>query len=223
MSLRTLVVQESAAAFLVQLDGLVAPEPAPAEGQAGTDRLITDLKQAAPAVTAGADQNNYPRKERVMTDSIRSAYTAGLRQLADILDDHPEVPLPYDGSQPNAGRITFHFLHLGEQAPAEIAAVRRALGVPLEKNARDDTYFDLHGNLRGLYFTLAAFREDVCRRVVIGKREVEVEEPDPEALAALPVVKVTKTVEDVRWECAPLLAAAESELAEADEQAGAVV
>jgi hypothetical protein len=55
MSLRTLVLQERVAAFLVQLDLLVAPELAPAGRLAGTDRLITDLMQKAPAAT-GANQ-----------------------------------------------------------------------------------------------------------------------------------------------------------------------
>jgi hypothetical protein len=44
---------------------------------------------------------------------------------------------------------------------------------------------------------------------VVGTREVTEEVPDPEALAAVPKVTVTRTVEDVRWECRPLLAEAQ--------------
>ncbi|HZB31254.1 MAG TPA: hypothetical protein VE465_13905 [Streptosporangiaceae bacterium] len=55
--LRTLVLQQRVEAFLVQLDGLIAPEPTPAEGLAGTDRLIADLMNVAPAgAAAGADR-----------------------------------------------------------------------------------------------------------------------------------------------------------------------
>lgn len=51
-----------------------------------------------------------------------------------------------------------------------------------------------------------AGRDEVCERVVVGTREVTEEVPDPEALAAVPTVSVTKTVEDVEWKCLPLLA-----------------
>lgn len=138
--------------------------------------------------------------------TARSAYTAGLRQLADILDNHPEVPLPYEGPSPDFGRFSFHFLS-AENPRAEMAAARRALGVPLEKKVRsDDTYFDLKGNLSGLYFTMTAFRKDVCERVVLATREVEVTEPDPAAVAALPKVTKKVTIEDVEWRCTPILA-----------------
>lgn len=138
----------------------------------------------------------------------REAYTAGLRQLADILDNHPEVPLPYQGSGPDAARMTFHFL-CTDDPRSEMAATRRALGVPMDKNGDRDEYFDLKGNLHGLYFTLTAFRKDVCERVVIGRRKVEVTEPDPGAVAALPKVTRSVTVEDVEWRCSPLLAPAD--------------
>jgi hypothetical protein len=139
----------------------------------------------------------------------RQAYTAGLRQLADILDKHPEVPLPYEGKSPEYAPINFYFLS-AEDPRAEMAATRRALGVPMQKRASDDSkYFDLHGNLAGLHFKLTAFREDVCERVVVATREVEVAEPDPEAVAALPTVTRTVVVEDVAWRCTPLLSVAE--------------
>ena len=141
-------------------------------------------------------------------DNARSAYTAGLRQLADILDAHPEVPLPYQGQGPDYARISFHFLS-AENPRAEMAATRRALGVPTDKDGDRGEYFDLHGNLAGLYFTLTAFRKDVCERVVVATRDVEIEEADPLAVAALPKVKRTVTVEDVEWRCTPILAADE--------------
>ncbi len=57
-------------------------------------------------------------------------------------------------------------------------------------------------------------REEVCERVVTGTREVTESVPDPEAMKEVPIVEVTKTVEDVEWRCRPLLAA-EREPAEA--------
>jgi hypothetical protein len=51
-------------------------------------------------------------------------------------------------------------------------------------------------------------RNEVCEKVVTGTREVTKEVPDPEALAAVPKVTVTETVEDVEWRCHPILDAA---------------
>ncbi|MEV4161437.1 hypothetical protein [Nonomuraea dietziae] len=145
-----------------------------------------------------------PTKQNTPTEARRAEYVKGLRALADILEAHPEVPLPYDGSSPDYGRITFSdFLH-SKDPRADMAATRRALGVPVAKSARED-YFDLHGNLHGLYFTLTAFRSDVCERVVVDRQEIDVEVPDPEALALVPKVKRTEVVEQVEWRCSPLL------------------
>jgi len=135
----------------------------------------------------------------------RAEYVRGLRALADVLEQHPEVPLPYQGSSPFYGRLSFSDFLTSEDPRADMAAARRALGVSMEKVDRGE-YFDLHGNLHGLYFTLVAFRKDVCERVVTGTREVVVEEPDPVALAALPRVKRVEVVEDVEWQCHPILA-----------------
>lgn len=127
----------------------------------------------------------------------RAAYVAGLRQLADILDAHPEVPLPYDG---DSDEITFHFLS-GEDPRAEMAAAARALPCTWRKDASDD-YFDLFGALAGLKVRLVAFRAQVCTRRVTGTEEREVEE------IVTPAVKqvVRKQVEVVEWTCHPILA-----------------
>jgi hypothetical protein len=61
--------------------------------------------------------------------------------------------------------------------------------------------------LRPIDIEVYGKRAEVCERVVVGTEEVEEEVPDPEALAAVPRVKVTKTVEQVKWVCSPLLAA----------------
>lgn len=137
-------------------------------------------------------------------DTARSAYTAGLRQLADILDAHPEVPLPYEGA---AIPISFYFLS-GDDPKTTLAAAARAMPCRLDKeaiSAGGADYFDLNGKLAGLRIKMTAFRKDVCERVVVATREEIVEEPDPEAVAALPKVTRTVKVEDVRWECTPLL------------------
>lgn len=138
------------------------------------------------------------------TDQQRADYVAGLRALAEVLEQHPEVPLPYN---PTQGVISFHFL-FGENPRADMAATVRALPCRLDKDPRGDDYFDLIGRLHGLNVRLVAFRQDVCTRVVVGTREVEEEVPDPDALAQVPTVTQTRLVEDVEWQCTPLLASA---------------
>ena len=137
----------------------------------------------------------------------RAAYTAGLRELADILDTNPELPLPFEGTGPGAYALSFNFLSTADPRTG-MAGARRALGVTVAKNTpeSDATYYRLDGKLHGLHFQLTAFRKDVCERVVIGTRKIEVEEPDPEAVAALPKVMRTLVVEDVKWKCHPILA-----------------
>ena len=72
---------------------------------------------------------------------------------------------------------------------------------------------DLVGKLHGLNVMMIAQRDEVCTRVVTGAREVTEEIPDPEALAAVPKVTVTRTEELVRWDCKPILAAGDEQSA----------
>lgn len=131
----------------------------------------------------------------------RAEYIAGLRMLADALEANTAVCLPYDGAGALHG-ITVIPPQDGQRE--QLAAWARALPGKKTKEPRG-AYFDLTGAFRGLHIKVICDREEVCERVVTGTREVEVEEPDPAAVAALPTVKRTKVVEDVRWICRPVL------------------
>jgi hypothetical protein len=135
----------------------------------------------------------------------RAAYTSGLRKFADLLDEHPEIELPLDGS--DCAPITTYYL--GDDAKERVSAFVRA--VPGRVNKRyDDAHFHAEATLDGLHVRALAYRNAVCERIVTGTREVTEEVPDPKALAAVPTTTVTRTVEDVEWVCAPLLAEAVS-------------
>jgi len=135
-----------------------------------------------------------------MSDETRAAYISGLRKLADLLEQHDELPLPYEGSSPGlARRMTFFFL--GDPRDVFVKAAR-ALPGRLDKEVTDDTY-RVTASLDGLHVEAVAYRNDVCERVVTGTREVTRTIPDPNIKA--PLVEVTETVEDVEWVCAPLL------------------
>jgi hypothetical protein len=61
----------------------------------------------------------------------------------------------------------------------------------------------------GVCLHVYAERDQVCERVVTGTETVTRTVPDPAALAEVPEIEVTETVETVEWVCKPLLAADE--------------
>jgi len=143
------------------------------------------------------------------TDDTRQAYIDGLHQIADFLAEHPAVPLPTLGDYVSGGyRPTLAiFLRGDEQRDlrTKLADVARAMG-RAEKSTHHE--FAIWRRFSGMVLAAYAPRNEVCERVVTGTREVTREVPDPEALAAVPKVVVTETVEDVTWECIPLLKSA---------------
>lgn len=130
----------------------------------------------------------------------RKAYISGLRTLADLLADHPELPLPHYGSASELSIFTKH--------REELVSFARLLPGKVDKKITDSLYygFELHAMLDGLRLLVYGKRADVCERIVTGTRQVTVTEPDPEAVAALPQITRTTTVEDVEWVCGSLLA-----------------
>jgi hypothetical protein len=134
------------------------------------------------------------------TLSDRARYIDGLRVLAAALEEHPEIPLPTDGT---ILPLSFVFLHDGDPRAA-MAAAARALPCSWRKRVSGDetvSYFKLAGQVAGLQVELTAYRDAVCRKVVTGTREVTEEVPDPDA----PKITRTRTVEDVEWDCGPVL------------------
>jgi hypothetical protein len=96
----------------------------------------------------------------------------------------------------------------GAETLAEFAraAARAGRKVTKKTNGTEDQFFGIEVSFGWLTLYVYADRDEVCERVVTGSREVVEEVPDPEALAAVPKVTVTTTVEDVVWRCGPLLA-----------------
>lgn len=139
----------------------------------------------------------------------RAAYTQGLREIADWLDAHPEVELPYLNSSSTGSLVPTLTIMLGswnDDQREQMATIGRAMGT-FDKHARPNgDRFTIYRRFAGIVLAATADRDEVCERVVVATREVTEEVPDPEALAAVPLVSVTKTVEDVEWVCRPLLA-----------------
>lgn len=153
--------------------------------------------------SAGED---IARKVREAAAQRRTEYIMGLRMLADVLEGHPEVRLPVYGR--SGARIHFYFDGTPDGITA-MAAARRAFPCTWEKHftgGENTDWFDLRGELAGLEIELYTPRDAVCERVVTGTREVTEIVKDPEVLAKVPEIEVTKVIEEVEWRCHPVLA-----------------
>jgi hypothetical protein len=137
-----------------------------------------------------------------MSTTDRAGYITGLRALADLLEQHDELPVPYD--------VTAQWICASrskEEQRAIAQTFTRVMPGTIRKGVRDDA-FDLDGEIGPVNFGLIVQRDAVCQRVVTDVTEVTREVPDPDALAAVPMVTVTETVEQVEWICSPILAEA---------------
>lgn len=124
----------------------------------------------------------------------------GLRDLADRLEEHPEL---IDASY---GRVVM-FGFCWRDGP-QFARLALALG-NAKKEMDDEKYRAIADFGPLVQYQVVTYRDTVCERVVLSSREIEEEVPDPElaeaALADVPMIKTTRTVEEVEWHCPPSL------------------
>ena len=112
-------------------------------------------------------------------------YAAGLRQLADCVDAHPELFCCTSGLMVN----------LFAQSRDEFAERARQLG-SAEKVEVGDWYV-LRKTFGPHCVDLNIARSKVCSQVQVGICTVSV--PDPEAVSALPLVEIEQPVYE--WQC----------------------
>lgn len=125
---------------------------------------------------------------------------AGLRALADFIEAHPELPRPaYLADQPHV------WCPRGDEVQTLIRTAAAA-GVPVTKHHSES---QRNVGLRfGPFEAMALInKSEVCERVVVGTRTVQV--PDP-AYIPPETPMVDHTVEITEWRCRPLLAPAEA-------------
>lgn len=153
----------------------------------------------APSVTDAAEEAR----------AARALLADRLHQAADFIAGQPELN-PY---AVDVRGTTVVIRDLSIQTADDLARVSRAIGGRWDKRDRDELFALVREVADGVHVELVAWREQVCTRVVTGTRQIEVEEADPEAVAALPKVTRVETVEDVEWRCEPLLAPREPQAA----------
>jgi hypothetical protein len=143
-------------------------------------------------------------------DEQHNTITAALRQAANLLEQHPQLPQPYITTLSNGRAKVSWYLPIthGVASQKAIAAtILRTLGGHWDKRTVagvDDFYFD--SKLGLLDLTVNVDRPAVCERVVVGTETVTI--PAVEAQPAR-----TETREIVRWDCRPLLADDQAETA----------
>lgn len=136
-----------------------------------------------------------------MSAEDRAWYVAGLRQLADLLERHEDLPLPTHGG--------ISWLLFGTDDERQVAAqVIRGIGGEWAKQTYagkgPETLLAFQRSLAGLRLDVTVHRAAVCERVVVGTHTVTKQVPDP--AVAVPMVEVTEEIEQVEWRCSPLLA-----------------
>jgi hypothetical protein len=131
--------------------------------------------------------------EQTLTrDEKRAARVAAFRAYTGWLEAHPEASVP-------------SFICCSQSVePEEMAEIARAYGGKWIKGTSEHSFtltrkWDAPGTT--IDHILFAPREKVCERVVVGTEVRVIEEPDPQAVAALPKIKRVETVEQVEWRC----------------------
>lgn len=137
---------------------------------------------------------------KVNPDS-RAEYIAGLRELANLLEQNPDLRLPYHGGQAEM----LIFPSYGRQR-AELARWARLLPGLKQKRPKGDN-FDLAAQVRGLKLLICCDREEVCEKRVIGTEVITETVPDPEYMASAPLVERETEREIVEWVCTPSILA----------------
>lgn len=137
-------------------------------------------------------------------DQRRTAVIASLLELAVLLEQNPDLPLPW---QLDSGTLDIHLMR-SDDPRGELARIVRMLPGEVRKEVWGDKtpYFTAHAKVGSIRLDVTTYRDQVCERVVTGTREVTETVPDPHVV--VPLVEVTKTVEDVEWVCGPLMAPA---------------
>jgi hypothetical protein len=130
------------------------------------------------------------------------AQAAALRSLADLIEANPSLA----GTSSYVRSLNIWWAATADQL-GDIARAGLAHGAKVDKRYTDDCV-TLALSWGPVTAHALAIRSRVCERVVTGVDVVTRKIPDPDALAAVPLIEVTEEVERVEWRCEPILAPA---------------
>lgn len=142
------------------------------------------------------------------TPVLRREFVEGLRALAQWVEDHPEIDVPYQAKSVatqafTIGAHSWNSETETEQDVAEVfASMVKALGGSRAKDA-DDGYMRVTRKFGpGVALEVWASRNEVCEAVVVGTETVIENEIVEPAVTR----RVEKQRDIVEWRCAPVLA-----------------
>lgn len=158
-----------------------------------TDTRVADIDQAHEEALA----ERQMRKQKQQANDIAD----GLLSLASLIKARPDL-VPYFGV---LRQIRIHAYGDNADDLAVFARAAMAGGATIRKNISSSQY-NVAATWGPVEVEMLANRDEVCERVVTGVETVTEQVPDPELLAAVPTVEVTREVETVEWVCRPLLA-----------------
>lgn len=138
-------------------------------------------------ITQMVESTEQEQRQRSISD---------VRDFLAWLESHPEIPLPYEFGA--GGRIGIYAWNTKDEA----RIMARAMGT-FEKKA-DENFLELKKKFGSLIVAAVFSRNQVCKRVVVGTKEIP-EEVVPEK------VTPAHTVEIVEWQCPSLLDSVEEE------------
>lgn len=122
------------------------------------------------------------KKDTTASETERRDYVQGLRELADFIEAHLDVPRPWPSAQ-NA--------FIADKTG--LAAIAKACGGRWEKNVTSEFFFIRKSFSGGHAYEVNVSRERVCRKVSTGTR--------------IEPAKPAEEVETFQWVCdEPLLA-----------------
>lgn len=150
-------------------------------------------------------QQRQSTEDRARDELRREAsdVAAGLRDLADFLEDHPEVDVRYAG-------WSFNLF------PEDLAEIGRGGYGRLEKKVKGDWYCLIKHFGKHVTLEFNKSRELVCERVKVGEKIIPAE---PERFIPEQVIpaKPERVEEVYEWKCPPVLAKPADPVAEAVE------
>lgn len=138
--------------------------------------------------------------------TLATQQAAGLRALADLIENNPDLN---DDLRWLTSDLSAYVAD--KEVLAKFARAAVAQGAKVTKDfppdSRPDRHFYLYASFGPVQVRLHCERAVVCERIVVGTETVTKKVKDPAKLAEVPEIEVTETVETVRWDCKPLLAA----------------
>jgi hypothetical protein len=138
--------------------------------------------------------------------TVHDTLAANLRTAAEIMQAHPDLPIPYITTTHRGGVEFAWYLTITAEDFAEqkrlARLILRTIGGKWDKKPGSEMNFKQGSILDDpISYIVQVSREAVCRRVVTGTEEVTIPavEAEPERV---------ETVETVEWICEPVLAEA---------------